>query len=153
MRSGGLLGMEAEAAYAELVLGAVSIFRGDLAGGMSQLEDTARKLLRAGRKPLYGFTEHLIGRVYLQAALGESEDALAVAGNAADHLNKAIEIAQEIGAKGLLGDATLDLGRLHIAMQRKDQARECILKAIDLFEQCEIEAPLKEAREVLASLE
>jgi tetratricopeptide (TPR) repeat protein len=82
-----------------------------------------------------------------------NEDALVSAGKAADHLNKAIEVAHEIGAKGSLGDAYLDLGRLHVVGQRKEEARECISKAIDLFEQCEIETPLKAAREVLASLE
>jgi tetratricopeptide (TPR) repeat protein len=152
VENGLRLGMEAEVTYAEMVLGALSIFRGDLAGGMSQLEDLTRRLLQAGRKPLYAFTEHLIGSVYLQAALGESDAALAAAENAADHLNRAIEVAHEIGAKGTLGDACLDLGRLHKAKGRKDQARECIPRAIDLFEQCEIEAKAKQAREVLDSL-
>ncbi len=139
----------------EPVLGAVSIFQGDIAGGISQLEDLAGRFRQEGRNPLYALTEHLIGSAYLQTALGAadlSEDALVAAGKAADHLNKAIEIAQAIGAKGTLGEAYLGLGRLHIAEQKREQARECILKAIDLFEQCEIEIRLKEAREVLDSL-
>ncbi len=71
---------------------------------------------------------------------------------AEDHFNKAIEMAEQIGAKGILGMAYYDLGRLHIAKRRKDQARECISKAIDLFEQCEIETRVKRASEILASL-
>ncbi len=71
---------------------------------------------------------------------------------AADHFKKAIEIAQDLELKGTLGEAYFGLGRLHIAKRRKDQARECISKAIDLFEQCEIETKVKQASEILASL-
>jgi tetratricopeptide (TPR) repeat protein len=149
------------------VLGAVSIIQGDMAGGMSQLEDAAQMFRQGDRKFLYALTEHIIGSVYLQMALGEGKPSLSTmirnigfigknffvaARKAADHLNKAIEVAQEIGAKGILGDAYFDLGRLHKAKGRKDQARECITKAISFFEQCEIETKAKQAREALDSL-
>ncbi|GAI10282.1 unnamed protein product [marine sediment metagenome] len=39
------------------------------------------------------------------------------------HFKKAIEVAKEIGAKGVLGQAYLDLGLLHRAKGRTDQAR------------------------------
>jgi hypothetical protein len=68
------------------------------------------------------------------------------------HLNKVIETAKEIGAKGTLGMAYFHLGRLHIAKRRKDKARECICKAMELFEECEVETPLKRAKEALDSL-
>ncbi len=160
-------GWEWPGSHCEPVLGVVSILQGDMAGGMSQLEGLARRFRQDDREVLYAFTEHLIGSVYLQMALGEGKPSLSTiirnigfigrnffvaASKAADHLNKAIEVAQEIGAKGTLGEAYLGLGRLHIAKRKKDEARECISKAIDLFEQCEIETRLKEAREVLDSL-
>jgi len=72
---------------------------------------------------------------------------------AEDHFNKAIEVAKEIGAKGTLGQAYLDLGLLHKAKGKTDQAREYITKAIQVLDQCETEVFLKQAKEALASLE
>jgi len=70
----------------------------------------------------------------------------------AAHFNKAIEVAEEIGANGLMGQAYLGLGRLHKAKKRKDKARECLLKAVDCFDRCEAETILKQTREELDSL-
>ena len=69
------------------------------------------------------------------------------------HFNRAIELAKEIGMKGTMGMAYLDLGLLHKTKKRTEQARRCISEAIQLFEQCEAEFYLKQAREALASLE
>jgi tetratricopeptide (TPR) repeat protein len=71
---------------------------------------------------------------------------------AEDHFNRAIEIAREIGAKGALGQAYLDLGLLHRAKGKKDAARECICLAIQFFEECEAEVFLKQAQKALESL-
>jgi hypothetical protein len=68
------------------------------------------------------------------------------------HLNNAIGIAKEIGAKGILGQATLDLGLLCKAKKQTDLARKNITGAIEIFEQCEAEVFLKQAKEALASL-
>jgi hypothetical protein len=42
---------------------------------------------------------------------------------AEDHFNKAIEVAEEIGAKGLLGQGYLNLGLLHKAKGKTEQAK------------------------------
>jgi len=68
------------------------------------------------------------------------------------HINAAIEAAKEIGAKGILAGAYYDLGLLHKAKKRIDQARQCFSEAIKLFEQCDAEIFLKQAKESLASL-
>jgi len=68
-------------------------------------------------------------------------------------LNKAIEVSKEIGANGTLGTAYLDLGLLHKAKGRTDQARECLSEAIQFFEQGKAETYLKQAREALASID
>ena len=68
------------------------------------------------------------------------------------HLNKAIEAAKEIGAKETLGQAYVDLCLLHRAKRRKDQARECISEAIQIFEECEAEVYLALAKETFGSL-
>ena len=68
------------------------------------------------------------------------------------HFDKSIEVAREIGAKGILGQAYLDLGRLHKAKKTKEKARQCITKATEYFELCEAETFLKQAREELESI-
>jgi tetratricopeptide (TPR) repeat protein len=71
---------------------------------------------------------------------------------AENHFQKAIEVAQEIGAKGLLGQVKLDLGLLYKVNGNPDNARKCISDAIQLFEECEADIYLKQAREALAAL-
>jgi tetratricopeptide (TPR) repeat protein len=68
------------------------------------------------------------------------------------HLNQAIALNREMGANYLLGQACLDLGILHKAKKRRSKARECFSEAIALFEHCEADAFLQQAKEGLASL-
>jgi tetratricopeptide (TPR) repeat protein len=68
------------------------------------------------------------------------------------HLHQVIEIGEEIGSKNTIARAYLDLGLLHKAKKRTGQAKECISKAIELFEQCEATVFLKQAKEALESL-
>jgi len=67
------------------------------------------------------------------------------------HFIKAIEIAEDIGAKGVLGPAYLDLGRLYKAKNRLEESKACISEAFQIFEQCGAEGYLKHAKEELAS--
>ncbi len=71
---------------------------------------------------------------------------------AEEHFNKAIEIFKEIGAKSSLGQVYLSLGLLYKASKRSGQAKQCILEAINIFQECEAEAYLKQANEALDSL-
>jgi hypothetical protein len=68
------------------------------------------------------------------------------------HFNKAIGVSSEIGAKGLLGQVCLNLGLLHEAKGRTEQAQRSITEAIQLFEKCEAEGYLIKAKEALNSL-
>ena len=61
-------------------------------------------------------------------------------------------LAKEIEAKGLLGTTYLDLGLFYKARKRTDQARECISKAIQVFEECKAEVYLAQANEAFESL-
>ena len=72
--------------------------------------------------------------------------------NAEEHFNKAIELFQEIGMKGFLGRAYLGKGLLYKAIKKTDQARQCILNSIKIFEECSAEAYLKQANEALDSM-
>ena len=65
------------------------------------------------------------------------------------HANQAIDAAKEIGAKGTLASAHLDLGKLHKAKGRNELAREHILEAVRLFEECEAQVFLEQAKNEL----
>jgi tetratricopeptide (TPR) repeat protein len=108
----------------------------------------------------------ILGEVNSQIASGPKSSLLIMAKNigflvktvpfatkkAEKHFNKAIELFKEIGAKGLLGPVYLSLGLLYKASKRTDQARQCILEAINIFQECEAEVYLKQANEALDSL-
>jgi tetratricopeptide (TPR) repeat protein len=130
------------------------------------LEEARQTLIRNQRRTWYAQSEYVLGKVYSQIAAGPTPAFSIMAKNigflvrnvpfagkkAEEHFNKAIEVAKEIGAKSILGQACLDLGLLHEAKRRKDQAREYISEAINIFQECEAETYVKQAKEALASL-
>lgn len=69
-----------------------------------------------------------------------------------EYREKAIEMARETGAKNSLGLACLGLGQLYSAEGDKDKARQYILQAVALFEQCELTTLLAQAKEALENL-
>jgi hypothetical protein len=62
-------------------------------------------------------------------------------------------MAGEIGARAVEAQVLMDLGRLRAAKGRKDEAHECLSKAVDLFEKCGADVYLEQAREELAALQ
>ena len=72
---------------------------------------------------------------------------------AEQHFNKAIALSREMGAKGILGQAFLGLGRLYKAKKRNEKARECFSEAAHLFQECDAHVYLKQAKGGLAFLE
>jgi len=152
---------------AQVYLGVVIIAKGNMSQGLKMIEDALKTFIREERKYFIALTEHIIGKIYSQIVEGAGPiSPLSIAKNigflvknvpfadkkAESHFNKAIEVAKEIGAKSLLGPLYLDLGLLHKAKKRTDKARECLSEAIQIFEQCEAEVYLKQAKEVLGSL-
>ncbi len=137
--------------YVQVVLGVVSIAKGQVSKGLQILEDVRRACLENGRRSFYAAVEHTLGSMYLLMSQGEGEISSSIK-KAEEHFNKAIEVSKEIGAKCTLGMAYLDLGLLHKAKSEKVQARRCISSAIKVFEECEAETRLKDAREALKSL-
>jgi class 3 adenylate cyclase/tetratricopeptide (TPR) repeat protein len=158
----GILGTIAYAAY-----GIVLIEKGQMSQGLKTLEEAKQSSLKNKRRWVYAFVEYLLGSVYAEMAKGgKSIDLLTMAKNigfliknvphaskkAEDHFNKAIKVAKEIGANGLLGPAYLDLGLFFKAKKRTKQAKECITRAIEIFVQSEANIYLKHANEALESL-
>jgi hypothetical protein len=68
------------------------------------------------------------------------------------HFLKAIEVAEKIGAMGMLGHAYYHLGLLHKLKGNKQKARDNITKAIYYLEKCQAETYLSKATEVLAAI-
>jgi class 3 adenylate cyclase/tetratricopeptide (TPR) repeat protein len=152
---------------AEGLLAMILITKGNLAEGMRILNNVQRFHLENEYRYRYSVGEYMLGKVYLQMIqrAGAKSFSLIIKNigflvknvpfaskKAEGHLNKAIEVAKEIGAKGILGQAYLDLGFLHMSKKKTDKARECISMAVQLFEKCQADVYLKQAKEALASL-
>ncbi len=164
---GQKFGLEVIGRPAEIFLGVVSILKGNIKQGLTKIHEGIQICNENGRKSLLPILEYTLGKIYLQLTENPKPIDLSViaknigfliwnlpiaAKKAEKHLKNAIKIAQEIGAKGILGQAYLDLGILHKAKNRDDKARECLKSAIQLLEQCEAEIYLKQAKEAMASL-
>lgn len=149
------------------VLAVTLILQGRMTEGLEILHRAAEAYFETGERFWHAVTEQVLGILFLQIVLGQGDLTVPTiiknvgfliknvpyaARKAEAHFSKAIEIAQEIGANGVLGQSYLNLGRLHKAKKRKDKARECVSKAIEYFELCEVETFLKQARQELAFL-
>ncbi len=159
------IGQLTELAY--LFLASTLIAKGHMKQGLSMLEEAQQVLIRNQREFWYAQSEYIFGKVYSQFATGPKPAFSVMTKNigflaknvpfagkkAEEHFARAIEMAKELGAKGLLGTANLDLGLFHKAKKKNDQAREYISEAIRIFEDCEAEIYLRQAKEALASLE
>ena len=159
------IGQMSELTY--ISLAPTLIAKGQMKQGLRMLEEARQTLIRNQRRTWYAMSEYVLGKVYSQIAAGPTPAFSIMARNigflvrnvpfaakkAEEHFNKTIEVAKEIGAKGILGQVYLDLGLLYKAKKRTEQAMKCISEAINVFEQCEAEIYLKQAKEALASLE
>jgi tetratricopeptide (TPR) repeat protein len=149
-------------------LGAVMIAKGQMSQGLKMMEDVLQAPVQNERKATYSRLEYLMGKVYLQAVQREGakggvsmlaknigfilKEVPFAAKKAEDHFKKAIEVSTEIGAKSVLGNAYEDLGLLHQAKGRTEQAREYISNAINVYEECDALGYLKEAEEALEKI-
>ena len=132
------------------------------------IEEGLQSMVNNDRKYFYSMGEYILGKVFFNIAeRAEPVSLSTMAKNigfliknvpfaskkAEDHFNKAIEVAKEIGAKGTMGVAYLDLGLLYRTKGKTEQAKRFISDAIQIFEQTEADGFLKQAREALSSLE
>jgi class 3 adenylate cyclase/tetratricopeptide (TPR) repeat protein len=152
---------------ARVFMGALLIAKGQMNQGLKLLEEGQRDYLENQRRSLYAFSEYVLGKVYSHIVEGTGPISLTTMAKnigflfknvpfaskkAEEHFNRAIEVAKEIGAKGTMGMAYLDLGLLYRIKGKTEQAKSCISEAIQIFEETEAEGFLKQAKEALASL-
>jgi tetratricopeptide (TPR) repeat protein len=161
-------GYEFTGAPAQAFKGMILIVQGDLKQGMNFYENANRLFFERKSLHRYAYGNQLMGKVYSKIAQGggEKKDFAFLVKNigfliktlpfaqkkAEEHLNIAIKTAGEIGYKSVLGQAYLELGKLHKAKGKTEKARQSLSKAIDAFEKCEADVFLKQARETLAAL-
>jgi len=149
-------------------MGVLLISKGQMSQGLKLLEEGQRDCLENQWRTLYARSEYILGKVYSQIVEGSGPIRLSTMAKnigflfknvpfatkkAEEHFNRAIEVAKEIGAKGTMGMAYLDLGLLFRTKGKTEQAKECLSEATQIFEQTEAEGFLKQAKEALASLE
>jgi len=152
---------------ASILMGVLLIAKGRMSQGLELLAEGQRACLENQRRALYAGSEYTLAKVYSQIVEGsEPISLLTMAKNigfliknipfaskkAEEHFKRAIEVAKEIGAKGTMGMAYLDLGLLYRMKGKTEQARKCISEAIQIFERTEAEEFLKQAKEALAAL-
>jgi len=148
--------------------GVITIIKGDLNKGISIVESVIQACLEKGMRTKYVMYNYALGKVYLQIVQGGGgkKDLSFLAKNigfliktvpfahqkAEKHFNIAMNIAKEIGAKSVLAQVYFDMGHLRQTKGKTDEARKYITDAIQLFEECEADVYLKQAREALSAL-
>jgi hypothetical protein len=160
-------GTETIGTVAQVFLGFCTMSNGKLNRGLKMVEAGQKPYLENDSKWRYALVEHVLGKVYFQMTDKEARiSPLAMAQNIGflltnlpvinrkieQHFNKAIALAEAVNARGILAQACLDLGIYHQTKNRKDKARECIARAIALFDECRADGYLKQAQRALEQL-
>jgi len=151
-----------------IALGLVQMARGQMGKGLKLVHDSLKTCYETESRLMCAMIEYILGKVYL-SILDKSVkvDMATIARNlgfiikhvpsaakkANEHFNNAVSTARETGAKGIEGQALLDLGRLQKVKGRKEMARDFLSESAKIFEACEAEFFLKQAKEELANLE
>jgi tetratricopeptide (TPR) repeat protein len=141
--------------------------KGNLSQGVRMLEDMMSQSKSNEAWMIYCQANYMLGKIYLQMIQGEGEKSFSLLARnigfliktipflkqkAEEHYQETIRVAKKIGTKGTLGQAYLDMGELRKIKGSKDDARKYITDAIPLFEECENDFLLKQAREALSAL-
>lgn len=160
-------GAERVGTPAQIYLGAAYMAQGRMSQGLKLLEEAQRTCMENERKSFSVHCEYVLGRVHAQtversAPIGLSSIVRNIGflarsvpfayRRAENHFREAIEIAESIGEKGMLGMSLLELGLLCRTMGKKQQAEQYVLKAVRFFEECENTVFLQQAKDVLESL-
>ncbi|MGA2400448.1 MAG: hypothetical protein ABSG91_01940, partial [Syntrophobacteraceae bacterium] len=150
-----------------IFLGAALAAQGNLSRGIRLVETASEELLKTQRSIFYSLAQFVLGSIYLQILLkspGKNlsnllknipflmKNVFSIRRKAEKHLSMAIESSEKAGARGFLGQPYLQMGLLFLAAGKPEKARQYLLKATDVFEQCGPQKSLKQARDLLSSL-
>jgi tetratricopeptide (TPR) repeat protein len=152
---------------AKMFLGVALAAQGKLGEGIRMVESAREKFSQYQRNIFHCFAEFILGNIYLSIMQGSQGKSLSFffrnlgsiikhvpfAGKKAEkHLSEAIKLARAKGAKGFLGQPCLQLGLLWKLRGKKDQAKKHFLEALQVFEECQMEAYSELAAGMLESL-
>ena len=155
-------GCEALGTAAQVFLAVLLISRGELARGLKELKRLAASAGNNGRFWAKSVIEHIQGSIYLRLLQRESSLGLwglirnagfliktmpQAAQKAEMHFNRSVSIASRIGSTNIVGQASLDLGRLYQLKKEKERSRECIKEAIRIFQDIGASAHLQNAKD------
>lgn len=155
-------------AFSGAALSSVFLVKGELSRGVRMGEELIGWCEENGNKFL--LARHLcrFGNVYLKMAQREGSTNLSflvknlgfimrnilVAGRKSEeYFRRSIEVARQIGAIGILGQASLGLGLFYKTKGKTDKAKKYFSEATEAFEKCGADGYLKQAREALATWE
>jgi class 3 adenylate cyclase/tetratricopeptide (TPR) repeat protein len=157
-------GLEAAAEAAKALSGLIMALNGQLAKGLRRMADATQNWRTIGNKYRYTTGELTLGKIYQQLIESQkSANFLHLVKNlyiiiaimpfarkrAELHFSNAAQLAKEMDARMLLGQAYLGLGELAGSGDDKISGRQYVLKAIQVFEQCEAENLLRQAKDAL----
>jgi predicted ATPase/class 3 adenylate cyclase len=160
-------GFETIGTVAQILLGVVTLTKGNLSKGLKILKDLSGILLRNESMWRYATLHYMLGNFYSTLAQRTGPKSVSLLAKnigfliknvplaskkAQTHFNEVITVAKKIGANSVLGQAHLDIGLMYKKKGRTDMAQENISKAVQLFEKCEAETYLTQAKEALVSL-
>jgi class 3 adenylate cyclase/tetratricopeptide (TPR) repeat protein len=150
---------------AHLFFAVLKITEGQMSEGVKAIEKLRDGFSADGNMWSYLAAEQVLGEVYLNMVEAHGPMRLSLLARnipfliksvpfadrkAQQHLEEVIRVSKSIGRYA--GQAYLDLGLLHKAKKRKDEARESLMEAIRLLGESDAGAYLQQAREALQSL-
>jgi class 3 adenylate cyclase/tetratricopeptide (TPR) repeat protein len=152
--------------YANLFLAPLLIATGRMKQGLRILETVKNNSIKNQQRFCYIQSEYILGKIYSQIATGPKPALSTMAKNigflfknvplavkkAEAQFTKVIELSKEIGTKGLLGSAYLDLGLFYQTRKKINRSREYLSEAIKIFEEIEADGYLKQTKKALDSL-
>jgi len=133
--------------YAYGALGLLSVVRGRTERGLQMLQEATDDASRQGHRNVNIAFEQMLGNVYRQISRGDNR----VNQKAEEHLEKALKLAIESGAKGLLGPIYLDLGLLNQVENITYKAKDYLSRAIHVFKECGADGWIKQYEKELAA--
>lgn len=154
-------GCEALGMAAQVFLAVLLVSRGEMAHGLKALKRLAASAGSNGRFWANAVIEHIQGTVYLRLVQRKSAlnlgkvirnlvflvKTMPTAAHMAEaHFNRSIAIASGIGSTNVVGQACLDLGRLYHLKKNPVKSRECIKKAIEIFQVIGADVHLQHAK-------
>ncbi|MBW1996664.1 MAG: AAA family ATPase [Deltaproteobacteria bacterium] len=154
-------------ALANMLIGTILIAKGQMKHGLKIFKGAQNTLFVNNRRTWYALSEFVLGMVYARMATGPLpslgimaknigflvKTAPFSAGEAEQHFLGAIDLLREIGAKGYLGLACLQLGLFYRVRKKADLARKYLSEAAKICKECDARIYLQQAKEALSSIQ